>query len=119
MRAVLYATDLEPITVLSLEPWAIDYLRRWGIVRLHVIPQIAAPPPPLDDAHMEITMQTVTLRAERLRRGRHETMMLFTDDDESALLLKAAFLPGQTRVLRDREAAAFAEGFLHAMTRLR
>lgn len=113
MRAVLYTHDLEPITVLELKPWAWDFLERTGIVRLHV-PMPPANTPWSGPPVME-PLRIVTIQAERLCRGSQEHLMLFTRDEESALLLESAFLPGQHRRVQDRERMAFAQGFLHAL----
>jgi hypothetical protein len=57
----------------------------------------------------------VAIFGERLRRREHETLMLFTGDEENALLLRAEFLPGQRGEVRNRERGAFAAGFLRAL----
>lgn len=41
--------------------------------------------------------------------------MLFTPDEENALLLRASFLPGQHNAVRNKERNAFAAGFLKAL----
>ena len=118
MKAVLYTHDLEPITVLQLQPWAVEYLQRHRSVRLAVtppLPDFPVEPLPTD---MTCVVRTVTITADWLFKDGHRTMMLFTRDEESALLLRAAFLPGQTRELREREAEAFSRGFLYALDRL-
>jgi len=118
MRVVLYADDMEPITVIDLPPMATRYLNERGMVRLAVqLPPMlsvlaAQQAPMLDDC------KTVTIFAERLVRHSREHMMLFTRDDESALLLKSAFLPGQQAEFQERERTAFARGFLEALARV-
>ena len=116
MRAVLYTHDMEPITVLELKRWAWEFLERTGIVRLHV----AEPPltTPWSGPPANGLFRIVTIKAERLRRGNQEHLMLFTSDEESALLLESAFLPGQHRWVQERERVAFAQGFLHALDML-
>ena len=59
-------------------------------------------------------------RACRTRR-RHELerhMILFTHNEESALLLKSAFLPGQQAELKLRDRDAFARGVMRALEML-
>lgn len=120
MKAVLYAHDMEPITILSLEPWTVEYLARHGQVRLIVCdPREFRMPMPEDEANATIQTWTVRITVDTLIRGRQRTMMLFTEDEEAALLLKSAFLPGQTRALREKQAVAFAQGFVHALGHLR
>lgn len=111
MRSVLYATDLEPITVLELTGLAADYLRDRRFVRL-LLPFKAQS---YDSLTASTTVKTVDIWAEPLRRGSHESLLLFTADDTDALLLKTAFLPGQHKGVQQRERAAFAEGFCRAI----
>ena len=115
MRVVLYADDMEPITVIDLPEMAEGYLNKRGMVRLAVmlpptLSVLAAQYPPERDG-----MKTVEIFAERIVRRGREHMMLFTRDEESALLLKCAFLPGQQAGLQERERDAFARGFLKAL----
>ena len=71
---------------------------------------LAAQQPPARDS-----LKTVEIFAERIVRRGREHMMLFTRDEESALLLKCAFLPGQQAGLQKREREAFVRGFLEAL----
>jgi hypothetical protein len=106
MRAVLYAHDMEPITVIELQPWAWQFLREQRSVRLAVQRPMVAwvdsetrnNPQPLD-----MSAWIVHITAEVLVRGRHTSLMLFTNDEEAALLLKSELLPGQHRDVRERE----------------
>jgi hypothetical protein len=118
MLTVIYTHDFEPIAVIDLPPWALDYVARHGFVRLAVLPPLR----PACVQELAPTMSTdhvVDIRAERQRfpNGR-EHYLLLTRDEEAALLLKAAFLPGQQGALRDMEKAEFARGFMEALHRL-
>lgn len=120
MRVVLYAYDFEPITILELDAWSVARLRETKTVRLICPPNWDVksildfdPTAPIRAIHFK----SVLIRAEPLRRMNsrghiEETMMLFTDDEESALLLKSVFLPGQHKEVheREREAGARAVG---------
>ena len=44
--------------------------------------------------------------------------MLFTHDEETALQMKAAFLPGQLGAIQGMQRNAFAQGFLTALRKL-
>ncbi len=118
MRVVLYADDMEPITVIDLPTMAERYLSERGMVRLAVrLPPMlsvlaAKQAPRFDDC------KTVTIFCERFIRNGHEHMMLFTRDEEGALLLKCAFLPGQQAGIQERERTAFARGLLEALARV-
>lgn len=117
MRAVLYTDDFEPITVLELSQQACGYLERTGIVNLAVIPPVQLH----WEESGEITgnsIRQVCIRAELFVYRRKRTLLLFTSDDENALLLKSAFLPGQIAQVRENERSAFARGFLTAIAGL-
>ncbi|BAP80962.1 hypothetical protein MT1_3787 [Pseudomonas sp. MT-1] len=120
MRAVLYAEDMEPITVINIEPWAWQFLKEHRSVRLAVIPPASIMHDPYAEAILprDIGSWIVNITAEVLVRGKQETLMLFTRDEEAALLLRSELLPGQIRDSREREKAAFARGFLGALNRL-
>ena len=114
MRAVLYAKDMEPITVINLPPTVAHYLERYGRVRVPValpaLPWVAGTSPTY-----EPLMRTVDIFAERLVRHGRETLMLFTRDEENALLLKCAFLPGQQAGLQELEREHYVKGFAAAL----
>lgn len=119
MRAVLYAHDMEPITVIHLESWAWEFLRDHGSVRLAVIPPAQAFfDPDAMSAPTRGTNWIVHITAELLVRGKHRSLMLFTNDEEAALLLKSELLPGQHKDVQNRERSAFARGFMDALNML-
>lgn len=116
MRTVLYANDMEPITVLELSAFTQKYLIEQGLVHIAVMepPRYQAIP----DFPLNLQMRSVTIRAEKFIRRGENHMLLFTNDEESALLLKCAFLPGQQAELNQRDRKAFASGFLDALYKL-
>lgn len=115
MRTVLYAHDMEPITILELSGWKYDFLVKHGEIRLAVIPPVKITPVPWEvPLEEEYRAWQVRITAEQFYRNGIKHLMLFTHDEESALLLKAAFLPGQQWTLRDIEREAFAKGFMQA-----
>lgn len=112
VRAVLYTDDMEPITVLELSGQARHLIEKHGVVVLSVIESISC----LDQAGWKCPRpRKVAIRGEAFVRRGVAHLMLFTQDEESALLLKSAFLPGQRRELADQRAQAFGEGFLRAL----
>lgn len=119
MRTVLYAHDMEPITVFELKPWAHDFLMEHGSVRLAIQTPVnasvdlsrASPPSPMPTMDRFV----VHITAERFMRNGKQTLFLFTHDEEAALLLKADFLPGQVRGVQEIERGAYAIGFLAAI----
>lgn len=116
MQAVLYTSQLEPITVVLLSGWIWDRLWAGEEMRLPV------PVQPMYLAHdsrpVSVDFPVVRIRGEPLRRGQHSTLMLFTVDEEHALRLRADFLPGQRGTQQERERGAFAKGFLNALQKL-
>lgn len=121
MRTVLYTEDFEPITVIELEPWAWDFLREHRSVRLAVHRPVDAYVNPDEEnvPRYDMSSWIVHITAEVLVREKHTTLMLFTRDEEAALLLKSELLPGQHRDIQDREKSAFAKGLLFALNNLR
>lgn len=116
MRAVLYTNDMEPITVIELPQFAYNHLSVHGSVALACYVPIKSSAPP-DQPALEL-FPVVRVRCEILKRKGRDHMMLFTEDDEHALLLESVLLPGQHRNVQRRESDAFAQGFLDALSRL-
>ena len=116
MRVVIYAEDMEPITVIELAPWAYERLSRGDRVNL-----VAMEPLPITfnpNEQAAATMRYITIYAELLQRRGVRHMMVFTGNDETALLLKSAFLPGQHRRVDEVRKKALVEGFMKAINAL-
>ena len=114
MHAVLYTHQLEPITVVDIPMFLWDRLAKGESIVLEVLEPFKVTPysgGPIDFA----PPRRVAIFGELIRRREHETLMLFTGDEENALLLRAEFLPGQRGEVRNRERGAFAAGFLRAL----
>ena len=92
------------------------------MVVLSVLEPFEFMPRAAENAAVYKPLRTVTIRAETLRYRRIETMLLITNDEESALLLESAFLPGQHRRVHELNEAAegrgLMKGFLAAMDML-
>jgi hypothetical protein len=116
MRVVLYADDMEPITVLELPQFAHRYLEDRGVVRLPVPPLINHSSVSNCDLFLRQEFKTVDIYAEKVIRHGRPHLMLFTHDEENSLLLKAAFLPGQNSFVQQLQRNAFASGFLDALS---
>ena len=115
MRSVLYTHDLEPITIIDVNHWMLKHLDEHKCVVLPVQLQL-----PRVERYEDLIGQRIKFHIVRITAERHvwrnvESYMLFTEDEESALLLKAAFLPGQQSALNQRERDAMARGFLQAI----
>jgi hypothetical protein len=116
---VLYSRDLEPITVTVLPALAHSYLRENGRVMVHVMEPISwmvhRPDLPVEPARIRrVMIERHLLRMPNGSQGE----ILIVDDDEASLLLRAAFLPGQTRGLNEERAKAYADGFFDAISNL-
>jgi len=119
MRAVLYTHDMEPITVLELQPWAVEYLTKRGIVSMAVTRPLSYTLPIRGLPHLpEECVWRVDITAEYFARNGRRHLFLFTHQEEHALLLRSAFLPGQRSALRDRDKEAFGKGFMAALDML-
>lgn len=115
MNVVLYTDDMEPITVIDLPVWAENFMAKHGSVELVVTPIFNMTPMLPGEAIRPEPFRRVRIIAERFhRKGRHH-MLLVTGDEESALLLKSAYLPGQYRDLQERERKALVTGFMRAL----
>jgi hypothetical protein len=108
MKAVIYTEDLLPITIIDLPPWAIEMLKAHQFIELPVLEKLSSIFHP-DSEVKAVKIKRVLIRAERFRKpcnpyrpGEYnEALMLFTKDEESAMKVRAAFLPGQEVFLRD------------------
>ena len=70
---------------------------------------------PFNGGDIQQHFKIVDIYAERLRRRDGETLMLFTNDEENALLLKSTFLAGQQSEINNIKKQAFGRGFLQAL----
>lgn len=111
MRTVIYTEDMLPITVVDIHPDLIRMMQRGDYVKLQTAPPMAMTPPnePINfQAYVRI--EHVSLYMEPLMRNERRSWLCFTRDEESALILQAAFLPGQLGEVRRREEASYWEG---------
>lgn len=111
MNAVLYTKDLEPITVVDIPISLWEMLAAGSRIRLPV-----RLPLTLEHLRSPPMMRTVEIFGELFCRRGARSLMLFTNDEESALLLRASFLPGQNREVQSRERQAFVAGIVRALT---
>ena len=115
MRHVIYAYDWEPITVVELSEFAAEELAQRR--RVELAAPLAFPEVVSEKAKRCPLMRVVRLEATMFMADGRQQMALRTEDEESALLLKAAFLPGQRAALKEHERTAFARGFLTALSK--
>lgn len=101
MRTVIYAEDMLPITVVDIPQVWIETMQRGDYVLLAVCLPISQGFE--EDFDLRQTLKTVALRMEPLMRNGKRHWLCFTADEETALTLKAAFLPGQLGEIQRRE----------------
>ena len=116
MRTVLYTHDLEPITVLELGEWQENFLKEHKNIRIPLERKMSCEVHTRPPCVVEINSVDITAE-ELIRRGKRH-LFLFADDEESALLLKSVFLPGQRKELQEHERQAMAQGMLIALSRI-
>lgn len=116
MRIVLYdREDFEPITILELPHWRNYKMPDGHMIRVAVMPEISLAPYP-SAPEFEL-LKIVSIQFERIVRRDDVTHWLaVTGDTESAMLLRAAFLPGQQATIQRREQEAFAKGFYKGLS---
>ena len=109
MRTIIYTRALEPITVVWLAQWAVHMLSECGRINFAIHPPVATSN--IEDAVAPIGADwVVRLRGEQLRLGAARTWILIADDEELALMLSAAFMPGQQGAVREHERQARQQG---------
>lgn len=92
MNVVLYAPDMEPITIIDLSMRGIEMLKERRVVYMAAMPPIKMGE---DRSNPVVEYKTVRIEAHRLHMRGVETMILIAHDDTNALLLKPSWLPGQ------------------------
>lgn len=117
VNTVLYTHDMEPITIIQLSQRSIDYLHQNGMVRL-MVHQPNTFSRMAGDPFVDLDVQIVTITMDVIRKGYQMYPILLTCDEESALLLQSAFLPGQQRARATDYASGVAQGFLLALEKL-
>ena len=119
MNAVLYTHDLEPITIIDLPSWAYECFERGSWIEM-LIPNKPQRANFVGTGDDPITLMATKINTVRIRpedvvfRGVRHTI-LCTPDEESSLLLKAAFLPGQNSELQKQQRLSFSAGFAFAL----
>lgn len=111
MRCVLYTDDMIPITVVDIPQFLLERLHRREHVRLPIIETLSTAELAVNsllDSVMrprEIPLSCVEVWSEpMIRNGKHHWVM-FARNEELALKLKCAFLPGQQGAVNDLERA--------------
>lgn len=115
-QAVIYTSDMEPITVIDMKPWYWEFLYEHTMINLQIK---HSPNPKWENDEDSICQQVnyVTVYADVIRKNNRVCMLLRASDEVTALLLDSSILPGQRRVFNEEKKKAFANGFLEAIKR--
>ena len=113
MQVVLYTDEMEAITVIDIPQWLLERLHDGQMIRLAVIEPLKTS---ISLAH-EISSQpkVVAIWAEKIRRNGKEAWLLFTRNEEAALMLKSDVLPGQRKAFQDEYRRGFVTAILRAL----
>ncbi len=116
MRVVLYAYDLEPITIFEISQGIYNTLMKQRCVKLLVEskPQVTPSCEPPSRRCLDI----VEIHSQIINVNGHQSLLLFTHNEETALKLKAVFLPGQYNAVQAMQKNAYAYGFMTALRKL-
>ena len=117
MNAILFTLDFEPITVIDLPMWAHEIALERQYFRMEVMD----PPKLYGDIEVRlIEPKMVTIRAQKfIWIDKSERIIYVTADEEAALLLQSAFLPGQMKDVQEQRKSAFSQGILFALDKMR
>lgn len=124
MNVVIYTKDMEPITVIDLPPAMIRFGQERHFLRVPVQVPVPAYLPPgwsVDDAVVDsAVIRTVALEFSELRMPDGKTScIVVTHDEEFALALRPAWLPGQRGAINDYERSIrkLGDALLQALSR--
>jgi len=117
MRIVLYDHEtLEPITIADILHWRDLGMPEGATINVPLPPKLAELSFKRDDTvPYEPSIRHIRIRFEELRRNGRSHWMAFTDDPESALTLRATFLPGQRGTVNELQQKAFLRGVVAAL----
>lgn len=103
MNVVIYTQDMEPITIIDLPLAAIQF----GLKRQFLMLPVPIPFQMIQDGGARIddlVIRTVALEFNELRMPNGQTSwIVVTQDEEVALMLRPAWLPGQRGAINDYE----------------
>lgn len=103
MNVVLYTRDFEPITVIDLPMWALKIGESRGCVCVHVTGQIKPGPVEPGSEALQSAFMRVLLEFIPIRMNDKRSWVVVVDNEEYALLLRPAWLPGQRGEINEYE----------------
>lgn len=116
-RIVVMDRELhEPLTIVKWPGWALKLGREGHPVMFSVPRDLPTPGNmPKIPTRLEIEHVVMTLESVRNSQGRLLFEFAYAYNPETALLLQAAFLPGQESEVQRREKSAHARGLLQGL----
>lgn len=117
-KAIIYSQEMEPITAIDMSTEMYNYFETYDIVRFPVMKPInptslnCEGPFPKYEQHL-----IAEIRAVRILDNSSKSVitLLFTNNEETALLMKTTILPGQVSHINYLKSQAFAKGMLEAI----
>jgi hypothetical protein len=111
-QAVIYTSDMEPITVIDMKPWYWEFLYRHTMINLAIVDSTRLS----NDADFIYQQpRYISVYADILYRSNEMFMLLRVEDEVTALLLEPGILPGQRRMFNEEKKKAFARGVIEAL----
>lgn len=100
MKVVIYTRDMEPITIIDLPLWALEEGERRTFVQVALMDEVRLEPLSIEDGK-SMTARCVSLQFHPIRFRDRRSWLVTTCDEELALALAPAWLPGQQRSINE------------------
>ena len=103
MNVVIYTRDMEPITIVDLPLYCLEFGERLGVVRVAIEDEVPLIPPHAGAVPKVPDLRTVSLMFTQVQMPGKRAWIIQALDDELALLLRPSWLPGQRRKINEYE----------------
>ena len=122
--AIVYSKDHEPISCIPMNDATYEYFLKYDIVRFPVQVPLDINSYKMDDnipiaELLANTMRMAEISAMKVYSADGIRLMLIARDDETALLMRNTFLPGQTKELNFIKTQCFYHGMVEAIKKIR
>ena len=120
MRCVVYDNEtMEPLTVVDLKARWVEHRLQHRTMKLPIFRPVSSQVVIDEKMPVQSQVTSVDLRLMKVRNAKGaEALLLLVDDPENALLVNAATLPGQHRLLQEAYADGFGAGIIEALKRM-
>lgn len=118
MNTVIYTHDFQPITVIDIPLFLLEtfHFRKHFQIPIYKEAAFVSRCNTVDRISV---YESVELTCELFIRNGNKTYMVFTKNEEGALLLSSIFLPGQQKALSHEKDKSLIEGFIKAIETLK